>query len=79
METTVIEGAQVRSARRLLRWRVWKLAQRAGVSPALVRRAEKTSGHPPLTGLDALAIRKALEAAGLEFTKDPPGVKLRAD
>jgi len=76
VETTVIEGTQVRSARRLLRWRVWKLAQRSGVSSTLIRRIEKTSEHSPLTGLDALAIRKALEAAGVEFT-GPAGVKLR--
>ena len=74
---TVITGAQIRDARTLVHWRAWKLAQRAGISIAVVRRAEKAVGCLPVSELDALAIRWALEAAGVEFTNDgPPGVKL---
>jgi hypothetical protein len=74
----VITGAQIREARRLLRWRAWKLGRRASLPNSTIHRAECTDGVPPITSLQQHAIRVALESAGVEFTNgDKPGVKLR--
>jgi len=77
-EFIVITGGQIRKARELLCWRAWKVARHAGVSTAIVRRLEMESRYSPSNQLHALAIRRTLEAAGVEFTDDePPGVRLR--
>src|SRR5215204_949103 len=45
----VITGAQIRQARELLGWPPTRLAQRAKVHSAIVRRAESVEGEPPVT------------------------------
>jgi hypothetical protein len=74
----MITGAQIREARRLLRWAPWQVAMRAkSVTPAGVRRAECCDDKPSLNGLQLHAIRVAFESAGIEFTNgDAPGVRL---
>jgi len=77
-DQTSITGAQIRGARGILNWSVRDLALAAGVSVAVLRRLEgfdgPARGDPPA----AKAIRRALEAAGVEFfttTLGKPGVR----
>jgi hypothetical protein len=73
----VINGAQMRAARALLRWSADDLAKHAKLGVATVRRAEATDGPPSITEANGEAVRTALEKAGVEFTNsDQPGVKL---
>ena len=75
----MIAGAQIRQARELLGWPPTRLAQRAKVHSAIVRRAESVDGESPVTVYQAALIRDALERFGIEFTNgDEPGVKLTA-
>jgi hypothetical protein len=47
------------------------------VSLRTIRRAELVDGQTSMTAANDLAIRRALEAAGIEFTNgDQPGVRL---
>ena len=63
-----ITGAQLRAARALLRWRADDLAQKSKVGVATIRRAEGVDGLTTMTGPNVDAVRRALEAAGVEFT-----------
>ena len=73
----MITGAQIRAARELLGWPPTRLAQRAKVHSAIVRRAESVDGESPVTVYQAALIRDALERFGIEFTNgEEPGVKL---
>src|SRR4051812_26953675 len=75
----MITGNQIRQARKLLGWPSSRLAQRAKVHSAIVRRAESVDGEPPITVYQAALIRDALGRFGIEFTNgDAPGVKLTA-
>ena len=75
----MITGAQIRQACEPLGWPPTRLAQRAKVHSAIVRRAESVEGEPPVTVYQAALIRDALERFGIEFTDgDEPGVKLKA-
>ena len=68
---------QMRAARALLRWDQKRLADAAGISVETVKRLEKTPGRVSAYLATVDAIRKALEAAGVEFTNDDaPGVRL---
>jgi transcriptional regulator with XRE-family HTH domain len=74
-----ITGAQIRAARALIRWRAEDLAQASGVGIATIRRAELIDGVVTLTGPNVAAVRRALEAAGVEFTNGgQPGVRMRS-
>ena len=63
----------MRAARALLRWSALDLAQAASVGVATVRRAEVAEGEIPQTLGNSLAIRRALEAAGVEFIDENGG------
>ena len=67
----------VKAARELLRWRQEELAERAGIAISTLRRLEGMSG--PLAGADETKARivSALQGAGIEFSADGWGVKLR--
>jgi transcriptional regulator with XRE-family HTH domain len=68
--------AQCRAARALLNWNQEKLAAAAQVSVNTVRNFEQEKSAPQRSTLDV--IRRALEAAGVEFTNgDRPGVRLK--
>jgi ribosome-binding protein aMBF1 (putative translation factor) len=72
----VITGAQIRAARRLLGWKVTRLAREALQPVAIIGRAESIEFTVTMARLRA--IRRALETAGVEFTDgDPPGLRLR--
>ena len=64
---------QCKMARAALELGVHELAVKAGVSPDTVFRLEKGEALHQRTGI---AIREALEAAGVEFTPDG-GVRLK--
>ena len=74
----MLTGAQIRAARAMVRWSAEHLAKVAKVGVMTVRRAESTDRTPTLLANNLDAIRRALEAAGVEFTNgDEPGVKLK--
>lgn len=75
-------GEQIRAARALLKWSARQLAEASGIGWATVQRLESRDG--PLAGYDQTheAIRKALEARGVQFLEDGqvaagPGVALK--
>ena len=71
---------QIRAARALLRWRAEDLARASGVGVATIRRAELAAGHTSMTLPNDMAVRRALEAGGVEFIDENgggPGVRLR--
>ncbi len=68
--------AQCRAARALLNWNQEKLAAAAQVSVNTVRNFETEKSAPQRSTLDVM--RRALEAAGVEFTNGgQPGVRLK--
>jgi transcriptional regulator with XRE-family HTH domain len=73
----VITGIRIKLARSLLGWDQADLARRASVRSLTVRRAESVSGDPPVTIEQREKIQGALQAAGVEFTDDAPGVILK--
>lgn len=75
-----LTSGQIRAARALLRWRAQDLAHRSGVGVATIRRAELADSETSMTVPNDLAVRRALEAAGVEFIDGNgggPGVRLR--
>jgi transcriptional regulator with XRE-family HTH domain len=75
-----LTSAQIRAARALLRWSAEDLARQSLLSVATVRRAELTEEETSMTAANDLAVRRALEAAGVEFIDENdggPGVRLR--
>jgi transcriptional regulator with XRE-family HTH domain len=60
-----ISSAQLRAARAWLNWSQEQLAKKAGVSKGSVNRFEQGTSLPHPATLERL--RKALEAAGIEF------------
>ena len=61
----MISARQVRAARALLGWSQQELADRAVVSLTAVKRLEAGLGDPRVSTV--LAVRRALETAGVEF------------
>jgi transcriptional regulator with XRE-family HTH domain len=75
-----LTSAQIRAARALIRWSAEDLAKESGVGVTTVRRAE--IDQTSMTVPNDLAVRRALEAAGVEFIDGNgggPGVRLRAN
>jgi hypothetical protein len=80
MERKPLTSAQIRAARSLIRWTADNLATASALSVATVRRAELKEAETSLTTANDLAIRRALETAGVEFIDENgggPGVRLR--
>ena len=77
----MILSSQVRAAKALLRWSGEDLAIKAGVSLSTIRRVESSDGIPEAQNIKTIiAIKKALEEAGVEFIGSPddrPGVRLK--
>lgn len=77
----MISSDQIRAAKALLRWSGEELASRAGVSLSTIRRVEASIGVPEAQNMKTIvAIKKALEQAGVEFIGSPedrPGVRLK--
>ena len=75
-----LTSGQIRAARSLIRWRAEDLAKESSVGVATIRRAELAEGPAALTVANDPAIRRTLEAAGMEFIDangGGPGVRLR--
>jgi transcriptional regulator with XRE-family HTH domain len=78
--TRPLASAQIRAARSLIRWTADELAAASTLSVATIRRAELMESETALTAANDLAIRRALETAGVEFIDENgggPGVRLR--
>jgi predicted transcriptional regulator len=72
----MITPEQCRAARGLLDWSQGNLAQKAAVGIVTVRQLEAGTHTPRRATVDV--IRRAFEAAGVEFINDGgPGVRLR--
>jgi hypothetical protein len=75
-----LSSAQILAARALLRWSAEDLARASTVGLTTIRRAELTNEQTSLTTANDLAIRRALETAGVEFIAENGGglgVRLR--
>jgi hypothetical protein len=75
-----LTSQQIRAARALLRWRAEDLAQASAVGVATIRRAELADRETSMTVPNDMAVRGALEAAGVEFIDENgggPGVRLK--
>jgi hypothetical protein len=76
----VLSSAQIRAGRALLRWSAQDLARQSALGVNTIRRAEVAEERISLTAANDFAIRRALEAAGVEFIDENgggPGVRLR--
>ena len=76
----MITSGQIRAARALLRWSSTQLSERCGVGTATIKRLEVMDGVPSGQVRTLLAIKEALEIAGIEFIGSPsesPGVRLQ--
>jgi transcriptional regulator with XRE-family HTH domain len=79
MKLKPLTSAQIRAARALVRWSAEDLARESGVGITTIRRAEVD--QTSMTVPNYSAVRRALEAAGVEFIDGNgggPGVRLRA-
>jgi ribosome-binding protein aMBF1 (putative translation factor) len=75
-----LNSAQIRAARALVRWSAEDLARETALSVTTIRRAELTEDETSMTTANDLAVRRALEAGGVEFIDENgggPGVRLR--
>src|SRR3954469_17337099 len=72
-DRTPLTSAQLRAARALIRWSAEDLARASAVGTTTIRRAELTESETSLTAANDLAIRRALEAAGVEFIDENGG------
>jgi hypothetical protein len=75
-----LTSAQLRAGRALIRWSAEDLARESAVGLTTIRRAELLDGATSMTVANNLAIRRALEAAGVDFIDENgggPGVRLR--
>ena len=80
MSPKPLNSAQIRAARSLIRWSAEDLAGKASLSVATIRRAELTDSETSMTAANDIAVRRALEAAGVEFIDENgggAGVRLR--
>ena len=79
-KTKSLTSPQIRAARGLLRWSAEDLAREAALGLATIRRAEGAENETSMTLANDLAVRRALESAGVEFIDENgggPGVRLR--
>src|SRR5215467_14352866 len=75
-----LTSSQIRAARALLRWSAEDLARQSALGLNTIKRAELAEDKTSLTVANDLAVRRALEAAGVEFIDENgggPGVRLR--
>jgi hypothetical protein len=80
MRSMPLTSAQIRAARALIRWSAEDLARETALSVATIRRAEIAENEISMTAANDLAVRRALEEAGVEFIDENgggPGVRLR--
>jgi hypothetical protein len=68
-----LKSAQIRAGRALLRWSAQDLAREAALGLATIRRAEGVEHETSMTVANDLAVRRALESAGIEFIEENGG------
>lgn len=77
----MISSKQIRAAKAMLKWSGEDLAKKSGVSLSTIRRIESSDGVPERQNMKTVvAIKTALEKAGIEFIGTPddkPGVRLK--
>jgi transcriptional regulator with XRE-family HTH domain len=73
MGQKTLTSAQIRAARALLRWTADDLARKSTLGVNTIRRAELAESETALTAANDLAIRRALEAAGVDFIDENGG------
>jgi hypothetical protein len=73
MKVGPLSSAQIRAARALVRWSAEDLARESALGVNTIRRAEVAEDAIALTAANDLAIRRALEAAGIEFIDENGG------
>ena len=77
LENKFLTSELIRAARALLRWDQRALAEASVVSLPTIKRLEAQPGILVAHASTVAALRRALEAAGVEFTNgDQPGVRL---
>ncbi len=75
-----LTSAQLRAGRALVRWSAEDLARASAVSVTTIRRAELMEEQTSMTAPNDQAVRRSLEAAGVEFIEENgggPGVRLK--
>jgi hypothetical protein len=80
VKNKTLTSAQIRAARALLRWSAEDLARESAVGITTIRRAELADDQTSMTVPNDLAVRRALEGAGVVFIDEDgggPGVRLR--
>jgi hypothetical protein len=81
MKNKGLTSTQIRAARALLRWKADDLARASALGLTTIKRAELADDETSLTAANDLAVRRALEAAGVIFIDENggagPGVRLR--
>ena len=73
MKMALLSSAQIRAARALVRWSAQDLARESALGVNTIRRAEVADEGISLTAANNLAIRRAFEAAGVEFIDENGG------
>ena len=73
MSLKPLTSAQIRAARALIRWSAEELAQQSALGLATIRRAELADHKTSMTIANDLAVRRALENAGVEFIDENGG------
>jgi hypothetical protein len=80
MAVNALSSSQIRAARALIRWSANDLARASSLGLNTIKRAELAEDKTSLTVANDLAVRRVLEAAGVEFIDGNgggPGVRLR--
>ena len=79
LDSLAITSELIRAARALLRWEQRDLARASGVSLPTIKRLEVAPGVLAAHSSTVIALRRAFESAGIEFTNGRgPGVRLKA-
>jgi hypothetical protein len=73
MSRNSLTSSQIRAARALLRWWAQDLARASAVGVATIRRAELAESDTSMTTPNDMAVRHALESAGVEFIDENGG------
>jgi len=73
MKLKPLTSAQIRAARALLRWSAEDLARESTLGVTTIRRAELVEGETSMTTANDSAVRRTLEAAGVEFIDENGG------
>jgi hypothetical protein len=68
-----LTSSQIRAARALVRWSADDLSRHSSVSLRTIQRAELAEAETSLTTANDLAVRRALESAGIEFIDENGG------